>query len=141
MSKDYYKILGVSKNSNPDEIKSAYRKLAKNYHPDVNKDPGATEKFKQISEAYEVLSDAQKKSNYDNFGSAEGNMGDGFYGGDSYGFQGGFGGFGQDGFADMFSEMFGFGETQKRRSSGTKGRDIQVVINLTLEEAFNGFFC
>ena len=70
--KDYYDILGVGKNASADEIKSAYRKLAKQYHPDLNKTPEAQNKFKEINEAYEVLGDPQKKSNYDQFGSAEG---------------------------------------------------------------------
>lgn len=67
---DYYSVLGVSKNATKSEIKSAYRKLARNYHPDVNKEPGAEEKFKEISNAYEVLSDDEKKSLYDRFGEA-----------------------------------------------------------------------
>ena len=71
-NKDYYKILGVDKKASDEEIKSAYRKLAKMYHPDVNKEPGAAEKFKEISEAYGVLSDKTKRSNYDQFGSADG---------------------------------------------------------------------
>ena len=68
--RDYYEVLGVSKNATPDEIKKAYRKLAMKYHPDVNKDPGAEDKFKEINEAYEVLSDEQKRQTYDQFGHA-----------------------------------------------------------------------
>ena len=78
--KNYYDIRGVGKTASPDEIKSAYRKLAKQYHPDINKDPGASEKFKEINEAYECLSDPQKKSNYDQFGSATGPQGVGGFG-------------------------------------------------------------
>ena len=71
-SKDYYSILGVDKNASADEIKSAYRRLAKKYHPDLNKAPDAAEKFKEINEEYEVLGDDKKRANYDQFGSADG---------------------------------------------------------------------
>ena len=87
--RDYYEVLGVSKNATPDEIKKAYRKLAMKYHPDVNKDPGAEDKFKEINEAYEVLSDEQKRQTYDQFGHA--GMDGAFNQG---GFQGGFTDFG-----------------------------------------------
>ena len=81
-NKDYYKILGVEKSATSDEIKSAYRKLAKQYHPDLNpNNPEAAAKFKEVGEAYEVLSDATKRSNYDQFGSASGNPNDFFGGG------------------------------------------------------------
>ena len=85
--KDYYETLGVSKTASADEIKSAFRKLAKKYHPDVNKEPGAAEKFKEIGEAYSVLSDETKRKQYDQFGSA---AFDGSAGGGFGGFQGGF---------------------------------------------------
>ena len=88
-NKDYYSILGVGKDAGEDEIKSAYRRLAKKYHPDLNKTPEAAEKFKEINEAYSVLGDPKKRSNYDQFGSADGNP-----------FSGG--GAGRGGFEDFF---------------------------------------
>ena len=102
-NKDYYKILGVDKSASEDEIKSAYRRLAKKYHPDLNKTEEAASKFKEINEAYEVLCDPKKRANYDQFGSAEGNP---FGGGNSAG--GGFGDFfgGGGGFSDIFSDIF-----------------------------------
>ncbi|MCC3237516.1 DnaJ domain-containing protein, partial [Pediococcus acidilactici] len=107
-SKDYYDILGVSRDASEDEIKKAYRRLSKKYHPDINKEPGAEQKFKDINEAYDVLGDAQKRAQYDQFGSADGNAG---FGGGGFGDQGGFGGFG-GGFDDIFSSFFGGGKRQ-----------------------------
>ena len=74
MAKSYYDILGVSESASPEQIKESYRRLAKRYHPDISKDPDAEEKFKEIQEAYAVLSDPEKKSNYDRYGSAEGGV-------------------------------------------------------------------
>ena len=138
MANDYYKTLGVEKNASDDEIKSAYRRLAKKYHPDVNKEEGAAEKFKEINEAYEVLSDKTKRSNYDTYGSANGND---FFGG---GQGGGFGGFNFDfgggGFEDLFSSMFGgaFGGGKSRNSGAIQGEDIQIQVNLAFKEAVLG---
>ncbi len=133
MAQDLYDILGVSKDASDDEIKSAYRKLAKKYHPDLNKDnPSAQEKFKEINQAYEVLGDKEKRANYDQYGNAEGNP----FG--SGGAGGGFGGFG--GFEDIFSNIFngGFGFGGQSRTREPIGSDIEIRINLTFEEACFG---
>lgn len=126
---DYYELLGVSRNATADEIKKAYRKLARKYHPDANPDdPNAEAKFKEVSEAYVVLSDPEKRENYDRFGHA---------GVDGQGF-GGFNGFGDlGGFGDIF-EMF-FGGAGRRRSYGPeRGPDIKAELELTLQEAAFG---
>ena len=135
---DYYKTLGVDKNASADQIKSAYRQLAKKYHPDLNKDnPQAAEKFKQINEAYEVLGDEKKRSNYDQFGSADGqpNFGDFFGGNGGGGFHFSSGG----GFSDFFSDIFGaFGGNSRAGRVEEVGDDIDLAINLTFEEAVFG---
>lgn len=136
MAKDYYNILGVSKSATDDELKSAYRKMAKQYHPDINKTPEAAEKFKDINEAYSVLSDKTKRANYDKFGTAEPNAG--FGGGSSQGF-GGFGGFdfgGFGGFEDLFSGIFG--GAGARSEAQRVGADIDVRMNLSFSEAVFG---
>ncbi|MGM9834983.1 MAG: molecular chaperone DnaJ [Bacilli bacterium] len=139
--KDYYEVLGVSKNATDAEIKSAFRKLAKKYHPDVNKTPEAEAKFKEIGEAYSVLSDSSKRQQYDQFGHAAfeggGNSGGGFSG------YGGFsGGFSDIDLSDIFDEMFGgssfFGGSRKNKNRATKGADSLVRINLSFEEAVFG---
>lgn len=137
-SKDYYNILGVSKNASEDEIKSAYRTLVKKYHPDLNPgDSTCAEKLKEVNEAYSVLSDKQKRANYDQFGSAEG------FAGSSGGGFGGFGAFdGFDGFDDIINNMFGgmFGGT--RRSSGgpnpVKGQDLETKVTISFAESCFG---
>lgn len=132
--KDYYETLGVSKTASADEIKSAYRKLAKKYHPDLNKTPEAQAKFKEINEAYEVLGDQQKKANYDKFGSAEGPQGmnfDDIFGGGS--------GAGMGGFGDIFENIFGaFGGGARRSKIMEKGEDINLQISISFEEAIKG---
>lgn len=139
-SKDYYSILGVDKNASADEIKSAYRRLAKKYHPDLNKAPDAAEKFKEINEAYEVLGDDKKRANYDQFGSADGPQ---FGGGQGGGFSdffggGGFGGFG-GGFSDIFSDIFSaFGGEGRRSRVNERGEDINLAMKLSFEEALFG---
>lgn len=132
--KNYYDILGVSKDANPEDIKSAYRKLAKKYHPDINKEPGASEKFKEINEAYECLSDPQKKSNYDQFGSSTGPQGFGGFGENGGGFSG-FGDFSDLG--DIFGNIFG-GFGAGSQTMGSRGEDLQVQITLSFEEAVFG---
>lgn len=129
-----YEILGVSKDASASEIKKAYRKLSKQYHPDLNQEAGAEEKFKEINEAYEILSDPQKKAQYDQFGST-GGFGQGFGG------QGGFSGFsGQDfgGFEDLFGSIFGGGRGQRSQNMPRTGRDLQYNMSLTFEEAIFG---
>ena len=137
MSKNYYDILGVDKNANGDEIKSAFKKQAMKYHPDRNKAPEAESKFKEINEAYEVLGDAGKRKNYDQFGSAEGMQG-GFGGFDNFYQQGDFNGGG--GFGFDFSEIFEFmnGGRQKKSTQPDKGKDIEYEMTISLEEAFSG---
>ncbi len=135
-NKDYYSILGVDKNASDDEIKSAYRRLAKKYHPDLNKTEEAANKFKDINEAYEVLGDSQKRANYDQFGSADGNpFGNAGAGG---GFNDFFGGGSGGGFGDFFSDIFSaFGGRQSSRVQ-TNGQDINIAVTLEFEEACFG---
>lgn len=134
-NKDYYSTLGVNKNASDDEIKSAYRQMAKKYHPDLNKTPEAAEKFKEVNEAYSVLSDKQKRANYDQFGSADGPQG---FGGGS-GFSGGFGGEGFGGFEDIFNIFSNFGGGRAGRTQvREEGEDINVNLTLTFLEAAFG---
>lgn len=141
--RDYYEVLGVQKGASEDEIKKAYRKTAKKYHPDLHpNDKEAEEKFKECNEAYEILSDPQKKARYDQFGFAgvDPNYGAG------QGGYGGAGGFGFDGdidLGDIFSSIFGgsggFGGFGGRNPNAPqKGRDIQISVTLTFEEAAKG---
>ena len=135
--RDYYEVLGVSKGASQDEIKKAYRQAAKKYHPDLNKDnpEAAAEKFKEANEAYEILSDDQKRAAYDQYGHAGVDPNAGFGGG---GFGGGFGGFDV---GDIFDSFFGggFGGGARRQSNGPRrGNDIQQEIELTFKEAAFG---
>lgn len=131
-SKDYYEVLGLQKGASDDEIKRAFRKLAIKYHPDKNQgNKEAEEKFKEINEAYQVLSDPEKKANYDRFGTAE----PGGFGGGAGGFSG-FSDFGD--FGDIFSDIFGGGRSSARRNGPVKGDDIEYTLNLTFDEAVFG---
>ncbi len=137
MKKDFYELLGLQKGATEQEIKRAYRKLAAKYHPDVNKEKDAGEKFKEISEAYEVLSDPKKRTQYDQFGhdAFSGGHGGGF-GGNPFG-----GGFQGGGYEDIFDSFFGgggFGGQQRRPSGPKAGRDVEVQIRLTFKESVEG---
>lgn len=131
MSKrDYYEVLGLEKGASKEEIKKAYRKLARKYHPDVNKDTDAPDKFKEAKEAYEVLSNEQKRAQYDQFGHA-GPQQQGFGGG---GFGGGFGG---EDFGDIFDMFFGGGR-RRDPNAPRQGNDLQYTMVLEFEEAIFG---
>ena len=121
---DHYQTLGVSRDASPDEIKKAYRKLAREFHPDVNPDPASGEKFKDITTAYEVLSDGEKRSRYDR-------------GGDPFSQGGGFGG-GNFGFDDLLGAFFGGGQSRGPRSRARAGQDALIGIELDLAEACFG---
>ncbi|MEK6822423.1 MAG: molecular chaperone DnaJ [Nanoarchaeota archaeon] len=131
MAKDYYETLGVAKGATTDEIKTAYKKLAKKYHPDVNKAADATEKFKEISEAAAVLGNEEKRQHYDKYGSAEGQQ----FGGQGFDFSNfDFSGFGD--FGDLF-DMFSGGMGGRRRGP-QRGRDLLYDLDITLEDAAKG---
>lgn len=153
--KDYYKILGVDRGASEKDIKAAYRKLARKYHPDVNpNDKAAEEKFKEVSEAYEVLSDSAKRAKYDQYGQYwEQVQAGGQPGGqtppgwDTFGFD--FGDFdrgrvdigGESGFSDFFEMLFGGGRAARGgrvRHAQTKGRNVEADLEISLEDAFNG---
>lgn len=131
--RDYYEVLGVSKTASKEEIKKAYRKLSKKYHPDINQEADAAEKFKEVKEAYEVLSDDQKRSQYDRFGHQDPNQGFGGFGG-GQGFGDGFG------FEDIFETFFGGGGSSRRRDPNAprQGADLQYTMTLSFEEAAFG---
>ena len=138
--KDYYDILGVTKNSSPEEIKKAYRKLAMKYHPDRNQgDKTAEAKFKEASEAYQVLSDPKKKSSYDQFGHS---AFEGGQGGPAGGFD--FGGFESGAFSDIFDDFFGDfvgsgrGRGGSKKSRSNRGSDLKINLEISLEEAYLG---
>lgn len=131
---EFYDRLGVSKDASQAEIKKAYRKMSKKYHPDINKEPGAEEKYKEIQEAYETLGDEQKRAAYDQYGPAGANGG---FGGGAGGF-GGFDGAGFGGFEDIFSSFFGGGGGMRDPNAPRQGDDLQYRVNLTFEEAVFG---
>lgn len=128
--RDYYDILGISRTASKDEIKKAYRRLARRYHPDVSDEANSDEKFKEISEAYEVLSDDPKRAAYDRFGHA-GVRGTG---------AGGFQDFGFGGVADIFEEFFGagFGNSRRRRRGPRRGADLRYDLRISFEDAVFG---
>ena len=132
--KDYYEVLGVSKTATQDEIKSAFRKLAKKYHPDVSKEANAAEKFKEAQEAYAVLSDEEKRRKYDQFGhSAFTNAQGGFSGFDGFDF-----GSMSDIFDDILGGMgFGFSSTRSNNNA-RRGDDILQHMTITFDEAVFG---
>ncbi len=134
--RDLYEVLGLSKSASDDEIKKAYRKLAKQYHPDMNKEKGAEDKFKEVQHAYDVLSDAEKRQLYDQYGhagidpQAQGGAG-GF---------GGFGGFGADGvdLGDIFGSFFGGGRSRQQSRGPRKGDDVMQSFDVEFMDAVHG---
>ena len=125
--RDYYEVLGVNRAADPEELKKAYRRLARQYHPDINKEPGAEEHFKEANEAYEVLSDPEKRRAYDRFGHAgvEGSVG--------------YSDVGFGNISDIFEEFFGFGTgTRTRRRGPRRGSDLQYDLEIGFEEAVFG---
>lgn len=135
MARDYYEILGVSRDADKEEIKRAYRRLARKYHPDVNKEAGAEERFKEINRAYEVLSEPEVRARYDRFGEAGVSSGAGAGGFQDFGDMGGF--------ADIFESFFsGFGgvsgQTARRRTGPVRGDDLRLDLKLEFREAIFG---
>lgn len=125
--RDYYEVLGLGKSASADEIKKAYRKLARQYHPDVNKEADAEDKFKEVKEAYDVLSDDSKRSTYDRFGHVDPNQGMGGAGGADFG-----------GFGDIFDMFFGGGGGRRDPNAPQRGNDLQYTMTIEFKEAVFG---
>ena len=142
--RDYYDVLGVDKNASESDISKAYRKLAKKYHPDLNHEPGAEEKYKEVNEAYEVLHDKQKRAQYDQFGQA-GVNGQGGFGGQGFGGFGGQGGYSSQGFGDfgdifgdIFGSAFGGGRSRVDPTAPQKGQDLDYTMTIDFMDAIKG---
>src|SRR5579862_2484709 len=132
--RDYYEVLGVSRNATEEEIKRAFRRLARQFHPDVNKEKGAEARFKEINEAYEVLGDAQKRAAYDRFGHA--GVGAGAGAGANP-----FEGFGFGSFNDLFEQLFASASgsaSSGRRASPQRGADLKYELTISFEDAVRG---
>ncbi len=130
-TKDYYEVLGVDRDADARTIKRAFLKKARKLHPDVNKQPGAEEQFKEVNEAYSVLSDERKRANYDRYGDPNGPGG---FGGDYVDMSDIFGG----GFSDIFDTFFGGGRGASGAQQRTRGRDMGISLRISLEEAAAG---
>src|SRR3954463_7143395 len=130
---DYYKVLGVDKKASQEDIKKAYRKLARKYHPDTNKEPGAEERFKAISEAYDTLGDPEKRKKYDRGGS-------GFTGGGPFGGGAGGAGASSGGWSDIFTDLFSTAANRGTRTkpASERGRDLETAVTLSFEQALSG---
>ncbi len=126
--RDYYEVLGVGRTADAVAVKRAYRTLARKYHPDVNREDGTEERFKEINEAYEVLSDPERRATYDRFGHAANGMGG----------SGPFGGFSGSPFGDLFESFFGGAANGRRQTAPTRGHDLEVTMTVTFEEAVFG---
>jgi len=125
--RDYYEVLGVGKDASGDDIKKAYRKLARQYHPDVNKAADAEDRFKEVKEAYDVLSDDSKRATYDRYGHVDPNQGMGGAGGADFG-----------GFGDIFDMFFGGGGRQRDPNAPQRGKDLQYTMTIEFKEAVFG---
>ena len=131
IKRDYYEVLGIDRNADTSEIRKAYRRLARQYHPDVNKGADAEDKFKEVNEAYEVLNDSDRRAAYDRFGHAAFDP-SGQAGGDPFGFGG------QSPFGDIFESFFGGFTRQSRQRSVPRGTDVRANLELSFEEAVFG---